>query len=608
MPQIAFKGNILTAKRIAVYILLFVLLMGALCYLYFWHWSYPLFQFIGAWQDSLMILQLAGAAIGVLAATHFLSNRLFPNRVRMELSDRHLLIDDGLVSLRIPLNQLKHISFFYLSQHLNRITIYAEKKHYLNVGGIIKGLPESQFEQFVSQLRKRLQKDFSFEVAHRNYQADKVNNLTYDLYAPTYDLIGKRKSYKRWIVAGVVSWLIVCGLAVYAVVLWKDDGSVMVDGTDYGRSQFSQFENKVYYLDAGKGNFELEGADANSFTPFTYGNEFGTETGCDNRTVYWGYQPIVGIDRNKAVYLGRNYIRDDKQVFYKNIPIEQADLSTFRSVDHAFNTLVITYATDKNHVYYQQFVLAGMQPKQVRFFDDVTDVVADSSYVYFKNNRLEGLVGRKADVRKIDHGLVYSTDHQTAHFVNGLAFPEQVADNIWGIKKQVHLSHLHLLQEKNSSSAHLLFFDGHRMYYYDEEQKSFYHIKTFDQPMKLKKVGDRIFTDGKHIYFTERTKLGVRNRSGSHRPVGIRTTLYRLAHVSAVHFKKVEQGDGYEIFSDGEHRYISILGYGNKLHVNSGLYYLSASTVNNVHRLTREDLSDISQKEKIFHINSRNNY
>ena len=608
MAQIAFKGNILTAKRIAIYALLFVLLMGALCYLYFWHWSYPLFQLIGPWQGSLLIVQLMIAAVGVLAATHFLYSRLFPDRVQLEFDKDRLLVDDGKVSMHIPLNQLKRISFFYLGQYLNRITIYAKTKHYLNVGGILKGLPETQFEPFVKQLRNRLQKDFSFEVAQRNFQAEKVNNLTYDLYAPTYDLTGKRKNYKRWIVVGVVSWLMVCGLGVYAVVLWKDDGSVLVDGTHYGRSQFSQYENKVYYLDAGKGDFELEGADANSFTPFTYGNEVGTEMGCDNRTVYWGYQPIAGLDRDKAVYLGRNYIRDDKQVFYKNIPIEQADLPTFRSVDHTFNTLILAYATDKNHVYYQQFALAGMQPKQVRFFDDVTDVVADSSYVYFKNNRLEGLEGRMVDVRKLDQHLVYSTDHQAAHFVNDLAFPEFVADHIWGIKKTVHLPHLQLLQEKNRSSAHLLFSDSRRMYYYDEERESFYPIKTFEQPLKLRKVGDRIFTDGTYVYFTERARLGVRGRSGSSRPVGVRTTLYRLAQVSPVHFKKVEQGEGYEIFSDGEHRYISIHDYGNHFRVTSGLYYLSATAVDNVHSLTREDLSDISRKEKIFHINSRNKY
>src|SRR5690606_2000388 len=161
MAQIAFKGNILTAKRIAIYALLFVLLVVALCYLYFWHWSYPLFQLIGAWQDSLLIVQLFVAALGVLAATHFLFNRLFPSRVHLQFDEQQLLVDDGQISLHIPLNQLERISFFYRGQHLNRITIYAKTKHYLNVGGILKGLPEAPFEPFVKQLRNGLQKDFS---------------------------------------------------------------------------------------------------------------------------------------------------------------------------------------------------------------------------------------------------------------------------------------------------------------------------------------------------------------------------------------------------------------------------------------------------------------
>src|SRR5690606_29865117 len=115
-------------------------------------------------------------------------------------------------------------------------------------------------------------------------------------------------------------------------------------------------------------------------------------------------------------------------------------------------------------------------------------------------------------------------------------------------------------------------------------------------------------TDGTHGYFTERARLGVRSRSGSSRSVGVRTTPHRVAQVSPAHFKKLEQGEGYEIFSDGEHRYLSIHDYGNDFRVTSGLYYLSATTVDNVLRLTREDFSDISRKEKIFHINSGNNY
>ena len=211
-------------------------------------------------------------------------------------------------------------------------------------------------------------------------------------------------------------------------------------------------------------------------------------------------------------------------------------------------------------------------------------------------------------VRKIDQHLVYSTDHQAVHFVNDLAFPKSVADHIWGIKKTVDLPHLQLLQEKNSSSAHLLFTDSRRMYYYDEELESFYHIKTFDQPLQLRKVGDRIFTDGTHVYFTERARLGVRGRSGSSRSVGVRTTLYRLKNISATQFNKLEQGEGYEIFSDSQHRYISIHDYGNHFRITSGLYYLSATAVDNVHSLTREDLSGITRREKIFHINSRNKY
>lgn len=456
--NVIFKGNILTATRIAIYALLFIALLAALCYLYFWHWSYPLLQLIGSWQDSSVILQVLIGSLAVLALTHFLFSGLFPNEVQVQLDGQQLLVHDRFLFISIPLSELKRVNFLYRHQQLCRITIYDKKRRYVNVGDIIRGLSEAQFQPFIGELKSTLQKKFSFEVSETYQQASKMNNRLYDLYVPAYDLKGKRKKNKRWIIAGIFGWLAVVGLSVYSLILWMDD-------SENGR------------------------------------------------------------------------------------------------VHH--------------NVHDQDTLMSGL----------------DS----------DGL-----DIRKIDQYLLYSTDHQSRHFVNDIAFPDRVVDPIWGRKSTVDLSHLRLIQEKNSSSAHLIFFDGRRMYYYDEKQKAFYCIKTFPRQLTLRKLGERIFTDGTHVYFTERRRLGTRHRSGSLNSIGIQTTLYRLKNVLTTNFKKVENGDSYEIFSDGERQYVSVHGYGNRLSISSGLYYLVAGQVDNVYSLTKTDLADIHQKEKIFHINSRN--
>lgn len=604
METITFKGNLLTTKRIVIYVLLFATVLALLTYVYFTYWSAPLFQLIGAWQDATLIPQLALAAICVLVSTHFLFSQMFKKEVQLQLLEKKLLIKNGRKNLSVQLSDLKRINFVYRNEQLCRITIHTSTKYYLNVGDIFKGLPQADFKPWVGILKKLLQKEFSFKEDVNKVAVSKANTAIQELYDPSYDLKAKRKNYKKWLFGGLVIFLSVVVAGIYILVRLKA-GGINIHGEDYGNSEFSMDQKKVYYLDVGNGYFELAGADAATFSPFTFGNEYGIEMGRDNRFVYYGNHKIAGINRKKAVYLGRNYIRDDKKVFYTNIPVPHADVHTFRSVNSSYNTLAFTYATDTGNVYYRQYRLEKLVPAQLRFYDNVLSVAADSNHVYYKNRLLDGLNGSNAQVRKIDNHMVYATDGASKHFVNEVVFPDCVPDNIFGTVN-VNRPTLRLLQEKNSGSAHLLFYDSHHMYYYDEGRQEFLHAKSFKKELHIQGLGERVFTDGAYIYFTERRKLGLRSRGGGYNAIGEQTTVYRLKGIAAGKFKKIKTGDGYEIFSDGKKQYISIHNYGNRINVMSALYYLKVQDVDLADNIKKQDIDVITDKDKIFWINSRN--
>ena len=328
--------------------------------------------------------------------------------------------------------------------------------------------------------------------------------------------------------------------------------------------------------------------------------------GSDKDHVFYGHTILQGIDPKQAVYLGKNYIRDNQRVFFKTFLVLDADSTTFRALEHITNNIVsFSYGKDNKHVYYENKPLPLADPMSITTFPEIYNHVKDDQHVYFKERLLEGLDAHKTTVVKVDYELYYATDG-ARHYVNGMAFPKEVENEIFG-KTKAH--NVKLLQLKHSGSSHILFYDKNSIYYFDESSQSFKTAKTFPQTLELKKIDDKLFSDGQFIYFTQRKKLVSKGRSGYHYD-GDATTIYRLDNVKVEDFKKVKNFDNTAVYSDSKHDYISIQGYGNHVVVRSSLYLLNNMNFLNEHQIKKSDIQDIENKTQILEIRTpkRTNY
>lgn len=118
--------------------------------------------------------------------------------------------------------------------------------------------------------------------------------------------------------------------------------------------------NKVFFRDS-----EVDGADAASFTPTSYGSAH------DNFAKYSFSKRIAKAVNKKLTHLFGDYFKDDKYIYYKNLPIPGADNNSFQGVsfeneeDADSNTKSAAenaYAKDARRVYYEGKPIDGVDP------------------------------------------------------------------------------------------------------------------------------------------------------------------------------------------------------------------------------------------------------
>jgi hypothetical protein len=145
-------------------------------------------------------------------------------------------------------------------------------------------------------------------------------------------------------------------------------------------------ENQTYGRD--KDHVVMDGKlrpqiDAASFMLLTGG------VGKDRNHLYWGTDPVVGVDPARVVWMGRGYWKDDKSVFFSRSRIEGADAPSFR--------LLMSHAIDKRRVYNHGKALEGVDA--VSFQEINFGYARDATRVYHYGRPLEGADSASFSVR-----------------------------------------------------------------------------------------------------------------------------------------------------------------------------------------------------------------
>jgi hypothetical protein len=100
----------------------------------------------------------------------------------------------------------------------------------------------------------------------------------------------------------------------------------------------------------------------------------------DRNHLYWGIEPMPGVNPATVVWLERGYWKDDKTVFFSKGRIEGAHAASFR--------VLRSHAIDRHRVYHHEKPLAGIDASSFQEFG--FGYARDKAGVYHFGRRLQG--------------------------------------------------------------------------------------------------------------------------------------------------------------------------------------------------------------------------
>ncbi|SHF88677.1 DKNYY domain-containing protein [Dysgonomonas macrotermitis] len=540
---------------------------------------------------------MLGSLFVAISLGQMLVNLLYGNEIEMSESDGvWKFTQKGSFSFRIDLQTIRVFrrSLDEKQNRLNRISINTgDRTLYVNVGTIWKGIVNIELNNKLVQTGEFLAQQMKVKLIW-NEGKDRHGKIISNEFSVIHPEIKDREPYvgkKIWgrtvlLVFASLTLMIVAG--VYAAVwLTSDDdpgNMVQVHGKELGGSNYYSYNDEVYYLRRGDGYFKVKDADYNTFRPLLKDKQFGGEMGIDTFSVYLGTERIADIDRRTIRYIGAYFIADAKSVYYKNYKLEGADSKTFGLVGTTTHiSSKYPYGGDSRNLYYKHYLLKGINPAEAWIFDGIYNYIADNRLVYYRTNRLEGVNAQNFKAEKIDYQLTYATDGKS-HFINGIAFPDKVANKLFGTS-EVDLQTLKLLAKKEDGYCyHMLFFDKENIYYFDESKQEFICNESFDKELDLTILANGLFSDGKNIYFM--IGESVRRRRGG--VIAYITKVVKLEDVNSINFRKVKEVSRGIIWTDGRRFFVS--GYIEEKHSSSLLWELKCEPAES---FSKDDITGI---------------
>ncbi|SHE56334.1 DKNYY domain-containing protein [Pedobacter caeni] len=592
--KITFDGQVLSKKYTVVYATICLIIATAITLFYFYKGYDLLFQIFGFFLTgpvSIMIIVLPPLFL-CMYVTYLILTLFYPKQATVLFNEQGLVVQYGKTKTSISLQDVSRITFVKRSGKWIGITIEADKKVQINIGNVFTGIVNPEIDQLLVKLKKVL------TTGHQLQYEENTNDK--HTHAFVISKAGLKVNPKKTVfIIAAIAVIIITSVGIAVFFLAKaDSGENLLNGVSYPRANLSKYNNKVYALKPGDGYFELKGADVKSFKPMHFENEYGTVTGEDNTNVFSGDEKISGINRENAVYLGRNYTRDTKSVFYKALKIPDADAATFQSLKHdaGFNVLAFKFAKDKNKVYYKNLVVKYANPEKITSVNETLDYIKDDRNAFYRTKLLPNVNVSDFHAVGANYQLTYASDGKK-HFVNDLQFPEVVDDRLWGTRK-VRINHLVALQKPGGNARHLLFSDAEALYYYDDQKVAFICAKEWHN---LRPFDEGVFVDDDHVYFTRTHTLGSRKYGSS----GSETIIYKT-DIKKQNFTVVYRLKEATIYKSGQDHYISKHNESVSLSLLDNFTWFENEVIKTGRYIDDKYFKPVEKSTSVFKIRTRN--
>ena len=322
----------------------------------------------------------------------------------------------------------------------------------------------------------------------------KTNNLD--------DLFKKKKtsnaSFYLKIVIVIFAFLMPLGTIYYMGKVDNNTYEIETNGKQYGKSDFFEYQGKVYSFGLSGDMEVLKNVDIATFKALEIRDSHIRNIGLDRKFVYLGNIVIPNLNPNKLKVIGNGYYTDGTTSYFLS-PFSEFDKKSsnyiypYKKIENTKNLKALDnfelFAVDGDNVYYKGEILNNADLNTLEIIDKNAEYFADKENVYYKSNLLPIKNSGKLKIVSSEHGDKFLYDE-----VNGYVFIE---DYSFDREKAPYK----VIGNNGTTLYNLIFIAKDGIYYYDNQKKQ--QLKAGDNIFigNIEEISPNVFTDDKNIYY-----------------------------------------------------------------------------------------------------------
>ena len=322
----------------------------------------------------------------------------------------------------------------------------------------------------------------------------KTNNLD--------DLFKKKKtsntSFYLKIVIVIFAFLMPLGTIYYMGKVDNNTYEIKTNGKQYGKSDFFEYQGKVYSFGLSGDMEVLKNVDIATFKALEIRDSHIRNIGLDRKFVYLGNIVIPNLNPNKLKVIGNGYYTDGTTSYFLS-PFSEFDKKSsnyiypYKKIENTKNLKALDnfelFAVDGDNVYYKGEILNNADLNTLEIIDKNAEYFADKENVYYKSNLLPIKNSGKLKIVSSEHGDKFLYDEVNGHvFIEDYSFDREKAP-------------YKVIGNNGTTLYNLIFIAKDGIYYYDNQKKQ--QLKAGDNIFigNIEEISPNVFTDDKNIYY-----------------------------------------------------------------------------------------------------------
>ena len=319
------------------------------------------------------------------------------------------------------------------------------------------------------------------------------------------DLFKKKKtsntSFYLKIVIVIFAFLMPLGTIYYMGKVDNNTYEIETNGKQYGKSDFFEYQGKVYSFGLSGDMEVLKNVDIATFKALEIRDSHIRNIGLDRKFVYLGNIVIPDLNPNKLKVIGNGYYTDGTTSYFLS-PFSELDKKSsnyiypYKKIENTKNLKALDnfelFAVDGDNVYYKGEILNNADLNTLEIIDKNAEYFADKENVYYKSNLLPIKNSGKLKIVSSEHGDKFLYDE-----VNGYVFIEDYSFDSFDREKAPYK----VLGNNGTTLYNLIFIAKDGIYYYDNQKKQ--QLKAGDNIFigNIEEISPNVFTDDKNIYY-----------------------------------------------------------------------------------------------------------